>query len=123
MGRMRVEPGECVGSGGIPLPRTTRFEKDDSTTGICGGCMERMTLDADGFVSPHSSEGLPQNPFPSLRLAAEPPDIRPDLHKLITCHDDVLSKIEAGAVLPEYVRLQLKEERALLMDILSSLGG
>jgi hypothetical protein len=68
-----------------------------------------------------SNQGLPQNPPLSRRMAAEPPEIRPDLHKLITCHDDLLSKIEAGAVLPEYVRLHLKEERTLLVDILESL--
>lgn len=69
-----------------------------------------------------SNQGLPENPPFSRRMAAKPPDIRPDLHKLITCHDDVLSKVEAGARLPEFVRLHLKEERALLVDILESLG-
>ena len=105
------------------MPRSVRLEEDGSATGVRAGCKERVALDADGFVSPHSSQGLQQNPFPSRRVAAEPPDIRPDLHKLITCHDDVLSKIEAGAVLPDYVRLHLKQERALLVDILGSLGG
>ena len=68
-----------------------------------------------------SSQGLPEKPSLSRKMGAEPPDIRPDLHRLITCHDDLLSKVEAGAVLPEYVRLHLKEERTLLVDILGSL--
>jgi hypothetical protein len=46
----------------------------------------------------------------------------PDLHKLITLRDSVLSKAEAVAVLPERVRIHLKEERALLVNLLESPG-
>jgi hypothetical protein len=104
------------------MPRTMQFEDDGSTTAVRAGCLERIPLDEDGFVPPHKQPGPTGEPSVSRRMAAEPPNIRPDLHKLITCHDDVLTKVEAGAVLPEYVRLHLKEERTLLVDILESLG-
>lgn len=48
-------------------------------------------------------------------MSAATPDIRPDLDALITLLDDLLAKVEAGAVLPEHVRIHLKEERALLL--------
>ena len=56
-------------------------------------------------------------------MSAEASDVRPDLHKIISLLDDVLGKAEAGRVLPEHVRIHLKEERALLLKILNSLGG
>lgn len=62
MGRMRVKPGECIGSGGIPMPPSVQFEEDGSTTGICAGCKERVTLDADGFVPPHKQPGPTREP-------------------------------------------------------------
>ena len=56
-------------------------------------------------------------------MSAATPDIRPDLDALITLLDDLLAKVEAGAVLPEHVRIHLKEERALLLKIFNSLGA
>ena len=44
---------ECMGGGGIPLPRTERLEDSGSTTAICAGCLERLELDEEGFVPPH----------------------------------------------------------------------
>jgi ribosome-binding protein aMBF1 (putative translation factor) len=55
-------------------------------------------------------------------MSVEAPDVRPDLHQRITLLDNVLRKTEAGAVLPERVRIHLKEERALLVNLLESLG-
>lgn len=56
-------------------------------------------------------------------MSPEAPDIRPDLHKIITLLDDVLGKAETGAILPEQVRIHLEEERAVLVKLLESLGG
>jgi hypothetical protein len=41
------------------MQRTTRYEEDGSTTGVCAGCLERMALDADGFVPPHKEQDQP----------------------------------------------------------------
>jgi len=41
------------------MPHTERFEEDGSTTGICPGCLERMALDAEGFVPPHKEPEQP----------------------------------------------------------------
>ena len=51
-------------------------------------------------------------------MSAEASDLRPDLHKIISLLDDVLGKAEAGRVLPEHVRIHLKEERTLLLKLL-----
>ena len=41
------------------MPRTERFEEGGSTTGICAGCLERVALDPEGFVPPHSEPEQP----------------------------------------------------------------
>lgn len=56
-------------------------------------------------------------------MSAEAPDVRPDLHQLITLFDNGLSKTEAGAVLPERICIHLKEERAPLVNLLESWQG
>jgi len=44
MGRMRTQPGECIGSGGLPVPASELFERGGTITGIFVGCEERVTL-------------------------------------------------------------------------------
>jgi hypothetical protein len=53
MGRMRREPGECIGSGGLSVPEWDRIEEDGFTTGVCAGCLERLALALDGFLPRH----------------------------------------------------------------------
>jgi hypothetical protein len=47
MGRVRPEPSECLGSGGLPMPRT-EIRRDESLTGICAACLQRVPLDERG---------------------------------------------------------------------------
>ena len=51
-------------------------------------------------------------------MSAEAFDVRSDLPKIISLLDDVSGKAEAGRVLPEHVRIHLKEERTLLLKLL-----